>query len=172
MAVVTGTSAVSGGFNQVVSTGLVQSQTLPASIALTTQYTNGTGAGMIDLLYAKRLTFVASTPQTIDLNALPTIDGATSAFVRVREFWLRVVTLTVDFNMIVGAAASNPWAAVWGTTGLHTVMAGSVLAMSDPTTVGASKGMIVSGSSKAVKLDPGSNVVIIDLVIAGCSAAS
>ena len=35
MAVVTGTSSVSGGFNQVVSTGLVQAQTLPGSISLT-----------------------------------------------------------------------------------------------------------------------------------------
>jgi hypothetical protein len=172
MGVVTGTSAVSGGFNQVVSSGLVQNQTLPASVALTTQYTNGTGAGMIDLLYAKRLTFVASTPQTIDLNSIATIDGATSAFVRVREFILRVVTTTVDFNMTIGAAASNAWAPLWGATGTQVVMAGSIFYFTDPTTVGASKGAIVGGSSKNVKLDPGGNIVVIDLIIAGCSAAS
>jgi hypothetical protein len=172
MAVVIGTSTLSGGFNQTVSTGLVQSQTLAAGIALTTQYTNGTGAGQVDLLYAKRLTFVASTPQTLDLNALPTIDGATSAFVRIREFYARLVTLTVDFNAIFGGAAANPWAAKWGTTGLDTLMAGSILAFSDPTTVGASKGYIVSGTSKNVKIDPGGNVIVLDLIIAGCSAAS
>jgi hypothetical protein len=172
MAVVTGTSTLNGGFNQAVSSGLVQPQILSAAINLTTQYTNGTGAGQIDLLYAKRLTFVASTPQTPDLNAMPTIDGATSAFVRIREFYARLVTLTVDFNAIFGGAAANPWAALWGTTGLHTLMAGSVFALSDPTTVGASKGYIVSGTSKNLKIDPGGNVIVLDLIIAGCSAAS
>ncbi len=172
MGVVTGTSTVNGGFNQVVSTGLVQSQTLPAGLSLTTQYTNGTGAGQIDLLYAKRLTFAVSTTQTIDLNALATIDGATSAFVRVREFIVRVVTTTVDFNLTIGNAAANPWAAVWGTTGLNVVMAGSILYVTDPTTVGASKGMIISGTSKNVMFDPGAHVLIADVIIAGCSAAS
>jgi hypothetical protein len=172
MAVVTGLSTLTGGFNQVVSSGLVQAQNLSAAVSLITQYTNGTGAGQIDLLYAKRLTVVASTPQTLDLNALPTIDGATSAFVRVREFWAKLITATVDFNAIFGAAAANPWAAAWGTTGLHTLMAGTILAFSDPVTVGASKGYIVSGTSKNLKIDPGSNVIVLDLLIAGCSAAS
>lgn len=172
MGVVTGTSTLTGGFNQVVSTGLVQNQTLPAAISLTTQYTNGTGAGQIDLLYAKRLTFVAATPQTIDLNALPTLDGVTSAFVRIREFYARLVTATVDFNAIFGAAAANPWAAKWGTTGTDVLMAGSILAFSDPTTVGAAKGYIISGTSKNIKIDPGANALVLDLIIAGCSAAS
>jgi hypothetical protein len=114
MAVVTGLSTLTGGFNQVVSSGLVQAQNLSAAVSLITQYTNGTGAGQIDLLYAKRLTFVASTPQTLDL----------------------------------------------------------ILAFSDPVTVGASKGYIVSGTSKNLKIDPGSNVIVLDLLIAGCSAAS
>ena len=34
---------------ETVTSGLVTTQTLPASIALTTQYANGTGAGQIDL---------------------------------------------------------------------------------------------------------------------------
>jgi hypothetical protein len=172
MGVVTGNANVNGGFNQVVSTGLVQSQTLPASITLSTQYTNGTGAGQIDLLYAKRLSLVASTPQTIDLNALTTIDGATSAYVRVREFWLRVVTTTVDFNVTLGNAAANAWAPIWGATGTAIVMAGSIYVLTDPTTVGSGKGYIVGGSSKNLKLDPGSNNVTVDLIIAGCSAHS
>lgn len=172
MAVVTGTSTVNGGFNQVVTSGLVTSQTIPAALSLTTQYINGTGAGQINLLYAKQLSLVASTPQTIDLNALPTVDGVTSAYVRVREFILQVVTTTVDFNVTLGAAASNPWAALWGTTGTQVVMAGSIFYFTDPTTVGASKGAIVSGTSKAVKIDPGSNNVTVNLIIAGCTAAS
>lgn len=172
MAVVTGTSILNGGFTQSLSTGLVQTQSLPATISLTTQYTNGTGTGQINLLYAKQLSLVASTPQTIDLTALATIDGATSNFARVREFILQVVTTTVDFNVTLGNAASNAWAPVWGAAGTHVVMAGSILYITDPTTVGASKGMYTGGSSKNVKIDPGSNNVTINLIIAGCSAAS
>lgn len=172
MATVTGTSSVNGGFNQVVSSGLVQSQTLPASISLTTQYTNGTGAGQVDLIYAKRLSLVASTPQTLDLTSIADLSGATVNFARVRELILRVVTTTVDFNVTLGAAASNAWAAIWGASGTHVVMAGSILYITDPTTVGASKGMYTGGSSKNLKIDPGSNNVTVDLIIVGCSAAS
>jgi hypothetical protein len=126
---------------------------------------------MIDLLYAKRLTFVASTPQTIDLNALPTIDGATSRLRPCPRVLLRVVTLTVDFNMIVGRRVEPVGRGLGHHRAAH--RDGRIDPLrSRPDHGGASKGMIVSGSSKAVKLDPGSNVVIIDLVIAGCSAAS
>lgn len=172
MAVVTGLSQINVGFNQSVSAGLVKAQTLPAALALTANYTNGTGANQIDLLYAKQLTFVASTPQTIDLAALTDLSGATVNMARIREILLQVVTTTVDFNLTLGAAASNPWAAIWGTAGTHVVMAGSTLSISDPATVGSGKGLVTSGTSKALKLDPGSQILVANLIIAGCSAVS
>lgn len=172
MAVVTGNSQITLGLNQSVTTGLVKAQTLPAALTLSSNYTNGTGANQIDLLYAKQLTFVASTPQTLDLAAIVDLSGATVNMARVREILLQIVTTTVDFNLTLGAAASNPWAAIWGTTGTHVVMAGSTLSISDPTTVGSGKGFVTSGTSKALKLDPGSNVIVCNLIIAGCSAVS
>src|SRR3954463_12010134 len=121
MAVVTGTSTVNGGFNHVVTSGLITSQTLPAAITLTTQYANGTGAGQVDLIYAKQIALVASTPQTLDLTALTDLSGPSVHFARVRELFIQVVTTTSAFNVIVGAAAANPWAPLWGTTGTDTV---------------------------------------------------
>lgn len=172
MAVVTGISQINVGFNQAVSAGLVKAQTLPAAIAITSNYTNGTGANQIDLLYAKQLTFVASTPQTLDLTAIVDLAAATVNMARVRDFFLQIVTATVDFNITLGAAAANPWAPLWGTTGTQVVFAGTTYHISDPTTVGSGKGLVTSGTSKSLKIDPGSNVVVANLIIAGCSAVS
>jgi hypothetical protein len=69
--VVAGTDSLSAGFNQTVSTGVVTTQTIPASISLSTSYTNGTAAGKIDALYAKQLT-LAATPTTWTSRRCPT----------------------------------------------------------------------------------------------------
>lgn len=172
MAVVTGTSQLSVGANQTVTSGLINTQTLPASISKTSQYSNGTGAGQIDLLYAKQLTFVASTPQTLDLTALVDLSGATVNMARIREIVIQVVTTTVDFDLTVGAAAADPWAPIWGTTGTHKVFAGSTFYFSDPNTVGAGNGAFTSGTSSDLKLDPGSNAMVVNVLISGCSAVS
>lgn len=172
MAVVTGTVQLVTGFNQTVTSGLVTTQTLPASISLTTQYANGTGAGQINLIYAKQIALVASTPQTLDFTSLLDLSGATVNFARVRELVVQVVTVTSAFNVILGAAAANPLAAFWGTTGTDTVFAGSIRYFTDPTSVGAGVGAVTSGTSKNVKFDPGSNNVTINLLIAGCTAVS
>ena len=103
MAVVTGLSQINVGFNQAVSAGLVKAQTLPAALALTANYTNGTGANQIDLLYAKQLTFVASTPQTLDLTAISDLAAATANMARVREFLLQVVTAPFPEPTVVGS---------------------------------------------------------------------
>ena len=172
MSTVGGTSQLSAGFNQTVTSGVVSSQTLPASIALTTQYTNGTGAGAIDLIHAKQYALVASTPQTIDLSAIADLSGATVNFARVREFVVQVVTTTAGDNVTLGDAASNAFSAFWGATGTNVVFAGTVYHVADPTSVGAGVGAIVDSTHKNVKLDPGSNNVTINLIVAGCSAVS
>lgn len=172
MAIVAGTVQLVTGFNQTVTSGLVTTQTLPASISLTTQYANGTGAGQVNLIYAKQIALVASTPQTLDLTALLDLSGATVNFARVRELVVQVVTATSAFNAILGNAASNAWAPFWGATGTDTVFAGSIRYFTDPTSVGAGVGAVTSGTSKNLKLDPGSNNVTINLLIAGCTAVS
>src|SRR4051794_6850046 len=172
MATIGGTSQLSAGFNQTVSSGVITSQTIPASISLTTQYQGGTAAGKVDLIYARQLTLAASTPQTLDLTNLTDLGGGSVNFARVRELAIQVVTTTVDFNVTLGAAAANPWAPFWGTTGTDIVHAGSIRYFTDPTTVGASKGAVVGASSKNLKLDPGSNTVVVNILIVGCSAVS
>lgn len=172
MAVIGGTSQLSAGFNQTISSGVITSQTIPASIALTTQYANGTGAGQVDLIYAKQLTFVASTPQTLDLTALTDLGGGAVNFARVRELVIQIVTTTAGFNLTLGDAAANAWAPFWGPTGTDIVMAGSIRYFTDPTSVGVGVGAVVGSSSKVLKLDPGSNALVCNILIVGCSAVS
>lgn len=171
MAVVTGTAQLSVGFNQTVTSGLINTQTLPASISATSQYTNGTGASMVDLVYAKQLTLLASTPQTLDLTSLTDLSGATVNFARIRELVIQVVTTTSGYTVTVGAAAANPWAALWGTTGTMVIPAGSIFRVSEPNLL-STAGLVTSGTSKNLKLDPGANQVVINLMIVGGSAAS
>lgn len=172
MAVVTGSSQIIATFNQTVTSGLIQSQTLPAGISLSTQYTNGTGANQINLLYAKQLTFAVSTPQTLDLTAIADLATATVNFARVRELVIQVVTTTSGAKLTVGAAASDPWAALWGTTGTNIVFAGTTYHFSDPTSVGSGIGAVTSGTSTDLKLDPGAVIMVVNMLIAGCTAVS
>lgn len=172
MATIGGTSQLSAGFNQTVTASVITTQTIPASIALTTQYKNGTAAGSVDLIYARQLSLVASTPQTLDLTNLTDLAGGAVNFARVRELAVQVVDTTAGHDINLGDAASNAWAAFWGATGTCTVHAGTILYRTDPTSVGSGVGAVVTSSSKNLKIDPGSNNVTINLLIVGCSAVS
>lgn len=171
MANVGGTAQLSAGFNQTVTSGVITSQTIPASIALTTQYQNGTGAGAVDLIYARQLT-LAATPTTLDLTTLTDLSGAAASFARVREFAVQVVDTTTTHVVTLGNAASNAWAPIWGATGTNLVAAGSIYHVTDPTSVGSGVGYVVGASSKNLKIDPGSNTVVVNILIVGCSALS
>jgi hypothetical protein len=143
---------------------------IPAEITnLSRNYTNGTGAGAIDLLYNKKISLAASA-QTLDLTALTDPRGGTINLARVREF---ILCNTGAFPVTVGAAAATQWIGMLGTIASTIVIpAGGAHNFADPTSVGGSVGAVVTGSSKSLKLDPGANTVAIQLIIAGCSATS
>lgn len=173
MAVVNGNLNVSASFSQTVTAGLVTPQNLGANASQNLPYGNGTGANQIDLIHAKAYSLVASTPQTIDLTSLPDLSGVTVNMARVREILCWITDTALSHTVVLGAAASNPFAAFWGTTGLQTIYPGSaVYRFSDPTSVGSGVGAVTSGTNKSLKIDPGSNNVVFNLVILGCSAVS
>lgn len=171
MATIGGTSQLSAGFNQTVTSGVITSQTIPASISLTTQYKNGTGAGSVDLIYAKQLT-LAATPTTLDLSSLTDLAGGSVNFARIREMAIQVVDTATTHIVTLGDAASNAFSAFWGATGTDIVFAGSIRYFTDPTSVGAGVGAIVDSTHKNFKMDPGANTVVINILIVGCSAVS
>lgn len=181
MANVSGSIQVSVAATQVVTSGLVSTQNLPASITQALNYSSGTGAGQVNLCYAKALTLNA-TPTTLDLTSILALDGSTVNFARVRELFVMNLAsaggqvLTVGSSGGVGSAFSA-FQGASGTTVVHPAITSSVasatmLRWSDPSNVGASSGAVTGASNKNVKLDPGANSITVQVVILGCDAVS
>lgn len=181
MATVSGNANVQVSVTQTVTAGLVTTQQLPASITSLVNYTNGTGAGQINLCYAKALTLNA-TPTTLDLTSITALDGSTVNFARVRELFVLNLNSTGGQIVTVGSSggvgsAFSAFQGASGTTFIHPAITSSVasatmLRWSDPSNVGASSGAVTGASNKNVKLDPGANSVTVQVVILGCDAVS
>lgn len=171
MSVITGNVTLTAGFTEQVTAGVVTTQNLPATVTQQVSYANGTAANQCDLIHAVKYTLAASAT-TIDLTAVPDLAGATINFARVREILCWISDTTLSHTVALGNAAATPFAAFWGATGIQTVYpGGAVYRWADPTSTGAGVGAVVSGTSKSLKLDPGSNTVVLNLIILGCSAA-
>jgi hypothetical protein len=136
--------------------------------------TSGTAADQCDLLYANTLTFVASTPQTIDLTSLLDVIGNSLSFARVKVFAIRVNSTTNGDKLTVGNSGTNEWsgtAAPLSAGGTLKVLASTATGnhgytvLSGPNTTG----FVVDSTHKTVKLDPGASAFSCDLLIAGCS---
>lgn len=176
MANVSGNSQASLSLTQIVTSGVVTQQNLPANINQTITYSNGTGAGAIDLLYAKQLS-LAGTATTLDLTSLTDLSGASINFARVRFIWIFNLATTAGYTITVGNAASNAFTGFLSSTGTAVCYPGSSsnygrLIFEDPNSTGGSVGAVTGGSNKNLKLDPGANTISCFVVIGGCSATS
>ena len=97
--------------------------------------TSGTGANQVDLLYSDTATLAASANTDIDLSgALANAVGGTSVFVKVRALIISAATGNTN-NVVIGAAATNPWATFLNGTGTMTLPPGGFSANSAGTTV-------------------------------------
>lgn len=84
---------------------------------------NGTGAGQADVLYANTATLAASATADLDLTTLTPAIGGTSNFVKVKA----LVIIAADGNtnnVVLGAAAANPWTSIYTATGTEQVRPG------------------------------------------------
>lgn len=179
MAVVTGTVNLNAAFNEVISSGVITSQNIPANLLQTLSYTNGTGSGQVDLIYAKQLS-LAGSATTLDLTSVTDLSGTSISFARVRELWIQNLATTAAYTVTVGAAATNQFVGFLGTTTSTCIIPTNVGATGnyavvrfcDPYTTGASTGAYVDSTHKNLKLDPGANTISVNVLIIGCSAAS
>jgi len=172
MAVVTGSIRVGTLSTQTPTTlpGTITPATVTQSI--NTTFGNATTADNVDLKYTATLTFTASTAQTLDLTALTDIYGGTVNFARIRSITISITSPTTDgATLTIGAAGTNPWAAILGTTGTYIMQA--------PTSTNASMwiatapnttGWITGGSSKNLKLTPSAHAIVAAIEIMGASA--
>lgn len=171
MATVAGSIKVTSSFQQTPTT--IPGNVTPATNtqSLKADFTSGTTADKVDLKYSRTLTFASATAQTLDLSSLTDDYGGAVAFVKIRSLLIRVKSTTDGATLTVGAAATNPWAAVLGTTGTLIIQSATssnqaVLLLTAPNT----SGYAVSGSSKSLKLLPSSHAFDVDIEITGTSA--
>lgn len=176
---VTGSTTLNLNFAEIVTSGVVSTLNLPATINQTVAYGNGTSTGNVDYIYAKQLS-LAGSATTLDLTSLTDLNGGSVNFARVREVVVVNLATTAAYTVTIGPGASNPW-----TTGPIAVVGGVVLQpsvgqttgnstfrASDPWSVGATTGWYVDGTHKTLKLDPGANTISVYVVLVGCSATT
>jgi hypothetical protein len=177
LANVSGVCAVSLAPQLIISAGLITAATIGVSISTpavplaSITYSNGTGAGQVDLIYEAAIS-LASTTQTFDLTSLLAPDGSAVNFARVRELYIINYTPTAGFDLIVEQGASNGFAFVPASTAPYKCFAnGGQYMLRDPNSSGASTGLFTSGTSKTIKVDSGAHTVTFYILILGTSVA-
>jgi hypothetical protein len=170
-ATVTGNSQHNITFTQTPTTGFNAGKPYPLSESYKTFFAaSGVGADQVDGVSAFVLTFVASTPQSIDLTALTDQFGQSITCARVRAIAFKVQWQTDNVPLLVGAAGSNPWTGFLGATSVMSVFPSS--SVNDGYTIIAAPqttGMPVSSGSKILLMNPQTAAGTVVLVIATCS---
>jgi hypothetical protein len=175
--VVTGAVTFTSSFGVFQSTGFIVPQWIYGTLiaagtnAATLTYSNGTASGQVDTLHCKPYVLAAATT-TIDLTSLLDPAGNSIDFARVREFQVYNPAATAGYDVQVYAGATNGWAQLGPSTSPQYARAiGGLVRLSDPQSTGSGNGNIVSGTSKTVTFNPGSNTITIYVLIAGGSVA-
>jgi hypothetical protein len=172
-------STVSAKISPVVSlaqtptSGPLNGTTLNLSPTLALTLSAGTGAAdLCDRVYYGLLTFVASTPQTLDLTTLTDVLGNAVNFTRVRAIVIQNQSTVNGVTLTVGNAGANEWDAVLSASGTLGVSGGSpanpnggFYVQTCPNTTG----WVVDGTHKALKLDPGAAAFTAVVILVGSS---
>jgi hypothetical protein len=169
---IVGSNQIAFNFTQPIAYGIGQTQPLPIPLVFRSLYrTYGTLIDQCNLIHSKTYTFVASTPQLIDLKSLLDAVGVTIALARVRLLAVRVNSQTDGQVLLLGANGANDWLGLSSTGSTVTVYPSSpqndgFAVWQMPNTTGAP----VGSSTHLLKADPGSNAFTVDILIAGCDA--
>lgn len=126
---------------------------------------SGTGANAINKVWSKSSTPAIGTPDTWTLSALTDDVGRTVAFGKVRALVVINLDAVDGHALILGNAATNPWAGPFG-AGTNTVKvpAGGFLALVGPL---ATAFAVTAGTSDQLKVDPGANSVPYKILLVG-----
>lgn len=173
-ATVAGTSSHTISFTQTPSTGFLSGVNLPITSSLRTVFrTSGVSADQVDGIFAKTITFVASTPQSIDLTNITDVLGNTITAARVRFISVKVKWTTDAKPLTIGNSGANDWLGICGSA-TSTVLVYPSSTTNDgytiwamPQTTGAAT---IDGTHKIIKLDPGTAAGDVELIIATCSS--
>jgi hypothetical protein len=176
MATITGKNKITLAFDQAQSYGFGNVLALPTGFSIKALFEQtGVTADKCNLLYAKELTFVASTPQTLNLKSLPDIRDVAAAvvFARVRLLAIRIGAFADGAYLECGAEGSaNEWLGILSPAGAkEKIMAGTsandgFLVRGAPNTTG----WPVATDSRLWKLTPSAHAIVAQIIIAGCDA--
>lgn len=129
---------------------------------------NGTGASQADKVFSDRRTLAASANETLDLTNLQDPLGAALTFAKVKAIMI-VAALTNANDVVIGAAAANPFLGPLGGTGpIATLKPGGIYFVANPV-----NGWAVTDSSNdnlKIANSAGGSGVDYDIVIIGTSA--
>lgn len=178
---VSGNVQLTTSFTETITSGVVQTQNLPAGISQALNYTSGTGAGQINLIYAKQLTLNA-TPTTLDLTNLADLTGSSYSFARVREIIIANLASTGGQTLTIGSSGGvgSGFSGFWGTSATITVHpatasavgSANIVRFADPFNTSSTSGAVVGASNKNILLNPGANSFSVNVIILGCDAFS
>lgn len=135
------------------------------------QLGDGTAAGKADKVFHDRRQLAASGTEDLDLaGVLLDAFGTAITFVRVKGIFISAAAANVN-NVVIGAAAANPWATLLNATGTLTLRPGaSVGAFAGPADAVAYA--VTAGTADLLKVaNSGAGTgVTYDVVIVGASA--
>jgi hypothetical protein len=132
---------------------------------------DGTAAGKADRVFHDRRTLAASATEDLDLaGVLTDAFGAAVTFVKVKGLFI-AADITNTNNVVIGAAAANPWAALLGAAGTITLRPGASLGvMAGPADVTGYAVTAGTGDLLKVANSGAGTSVSYDIVIVGTSA--
>jgi hypothetical protein len=174
MANVTGSGTLSLNDTFTYATGFNTGQSVSQTRTINTNsITNGTAADQINLVGAVRLTFTASTPQTIDLTtALLDPSGSAVAFSKVKRLLIKFISPTTDGAVVtIKHGASNGW-----TNFVDGGAAGVGLTLQSPTALNDAgcafvapntTGWVVTSTNKTLTITPNAYPVVLDVIADG-----
>lgn len=126
----------------------------------------GTGDGQINLVSKLYQATLAATPGTLDLTALVDNFGTAVNNARIKGLVFYNLSTTAATPLKVGANGTNPFAAMFGDVTDILMVPNGYLNSSGSIVPGfaiicapAAAGLVTSGTSKVIKLDPGSATI-------------
>lgn len=143
----------------------------PQALSRSMSLLSGTAAGQADRVFSDRRTLAASATEDLDLaGVLLDAFGAAITFARIKGLVIAAATTNTN-NVVVGAAASNPWATLLSATGTVTLRPGAFIAVGTGTT-DATGYAVTAGTADLLKVanSAGSTSVTYDIHIIGASA--
>lgn len=169
--VVSGSIQFVPSFTEVISTGLLNSLSLPAGLNIQTNYLNATtGANTVDQIHGKVYSLTTSTPTTIDLTSLLDMNGNSMNFVRVRDFIVVNNDSNSTHTVQVSCGASNGWPFLPPVANALVLQPlGGVVWLHDPQQALSTNGMVTT-NGKNITFTPGAYNVNISVLIVGGSA--